>query len=265
MPWSPEQRNEIVSRISRLSRGLSGRNRAGYTDEQLDTMEVEEEMLLEEYAENLPYHKVSRCPVCGEIFELPIDLGGLDGPWWWESCPVDLPEPVGCEHYQVFLGALNLRGRTPVEVTDGVSPGPGAPYVIDRLIETEGAQAVLSSVTLATGDTGYLIVYFAEEPIDDMDLHQEWRHEFYSILDEDGEPELAESKLDPWDFDLEPWIIEGALHWIEAGDEALVLNNSLPCPYSNIDATRMSQVISAGEVELQAPPSGGESSIYEPA
>jgi len=265
MAWSKSQRDEIVGRISQLTTGLSGQNRKGYTEEQLDAMELDEEKLLEEYAENLTFLDVSRCPICGQVFGLPIDLGGLDGPWWWESCPVDLPEPVACEHYQVFLGALDLHGRVPVEVTDGVSPGPGAPFVVGRLLEDEKAIAVLSVVQLATGGTGYLVVYFSEEPIDEMDLHQEWRLEFYSILDEDGEPEFAESKLDPWDFEIDPWISRGSLHWINNGDSELQLHNSLPCPYSNTNGTRMSQVIAAGEVELREPPKGGESSLFDPA
>lgn len=265
MAWSKSQRDEIVRQISRLSTELSGHNRAKHPEETLDSMEEEEERLLEEYAENLEYQDVSRCPICGEVFRLPIDLGGLDGPWWWESCPVDLPQPAGCEHYQVFLGALDLNGRTPSEVTDGVSPGPGAPFVVARLLEDEKAIAVLSIVQLATGDTGYLVVYFAEEQIDEMDLHQEWRLEFYSIPDADGEPEFAESKLDPWDFDIDPWISKGALHWINKGDKELLLHDSLPCPHSNSRGTKMSQVIAAGEVELRESPEGGESSLFEPA
>ena len=72
-------------------------------------------------------------------------------------------------------------------------------------------------------------------------------------------------KLDPWDFDIDRWIDDGAAFWIGKGDGEFQLHQSVPTPYSNIDGTRSSQVISGGELELQEPPSGGESSLYEPA
>ncbi len=118
-----------------------------------------ERCLFKVYAAGLPVREVSRCPICGKVLGIPIDDLGLDGPWWWTVCPTEFPPPRGCVHFQVYLGALDLHGRAPVEVVSGVKPGPGATFVIDRLLSMEGMQAVLSTVRVGRGDTGYLIAY----------------------------------------------------------------------------------------------------------
>lgn len=263
MPWSLEVRQKLLDRIAYLVQEQYGENMDRHTEDELMAFSQEEELLELEYAENLPFLPLSRCPICKAPFEMAFDRYGLDGAWWWKLCPVELPKPESCEHFRVFLGAIDLHGRAPSEVTEGVSPGPGAPFVIDRLLGMDGVQAVLSSFGMQTGDVCYLIVYFSQEPIHQGDLHQEWRKEFYTLFDEDGEPEASESKNDIWNFEIAQWISRGKLWWINPGDESLALQNSIPSPYDDLRGTNMKQEFGGGEGWVSEPPDGSEISVYE--
>lgn len=263
MSWNASQRATLLDEIKQLNAKRKGPEKASYSIEQRREMYQQENRLLEEYAENVPFHAFSRCPFCQSVVEMPMDTLGLDGIWWWKVCPVDFAELETCEHFQVFLGALDLHGRIPHEITDAVGPGPGVPFVIARLLGIESVKAVLSSFQLETGDTAYIVTYFSEEPLDQADLHQEWRREFYSLEDDDDEAVASETKLDPWDYDIESWVEKGKLMWVHAGDESFELHSGSPFPYSSLDGIRESQIITQDGVFLLPAPEGGESAMYE--
>jgi len=263
MFWNASQRNSLLREIKQLNEKRKGPEKANYPIEKRQKMYQREMQILEEYAENTPFHAFSRCPFCELVTEMPMDTLGLDGVWWWEFCPVDFAPPEACEHFQVFLGALDLHGRVPQEITNGVNPGPGVPFVISRLLEFDTVKAVLNSFKLETGDTAYIVTYFSEEPLDDVDLHQEWRREFYSLLDDDGEAVASETKLDKWDFDIDPWVENGKLLWTNPGDQTFALHSGLPCPYSNLEGVRESQILTQDGVFLKSAPEGGESAMFE--
>ena len=263
MFWNESQRKSLLDEASELHSKRKGPDKASYPLEQRQQMYQREMQLYEEYAENTPFRSISRCPFCDAVIQIPMDTVGLDGPWWWEWCPVEFAAPDACEHFQVFLGALDLHGRTPHGITNGVNPGPGVPFVIERMLEFDSMKAVLSSFELDTGDRAYIIGYFSSEPMEDVDLHQEWRREFYSLLDADGEPVATETKLDKWAFDIDPWIEKGKLLWTDADDGSLALHSGLPCPYSNLDGVKDAQIITGDGVFLKSAPEGGESALYE--
>jgi hypothetical protein len=220
--------------------------------------------LLMEYAEGLPVVPASRCPHCEAVLEIRMDPAGIDGPWWWSRCPVDWGVPDACEHFQVFLGALDFHGRAPLEADVWtVLPGPGAPFVIERLLGIEGMQAVISALQLGSGDTAYVIAYFSAEPVPPAELHAEWRRESFYVLD-DVEGDIEVVTNDVWQFDLDPWLERGKLLWIEPGDGDFELHEGTACPYRNLEGTRRKQVVVAGRVDLDAPPAGGEGGLYMP-
>lgn len=263
MFWNASQRNSLLKEARQLHSKRKGPEKANYPLDQRQEMYRQEMQLYEEYAENTPFQAISRCPFCDTVVEIPMDTIGLDGPWWWEWCPVEFAAPDACDHFQVFLGALDLHGRTPPETSNGVNPGPGVPFVIGRMLALDSVKAVLSSFNLATGDTAYIISYFSAEPLEDKDLHQEWRREFYPLRNADGETVATETKQDKWEFDIDPWINKGKLLWTDAGDGAFALHSGLPCPYSSLDGVRDSQIITADGVFLKSAPGGGESALYE--
>lgn len=264
MDWA-QIRHQLVSKLKETQLELRPPRRRNHDIESLRRLRGEFNLLLEEYVENVPQVPVSRCPICGEVLALTIDLAGLDSPWWWDACPEPFAPHRACEHFRVFLGALDLHGREPTEVDVwSVLPGPGAPFVIDRLLSMEGMQAVVSSLTIGSGDTGYLIAYFSAEPIPQTDLHQEWRRQTWVLYNEDGDSVAQDVVNDPWDFELAPWLESGKLSWIDAGDDSLTVHHGRPSPYDGHDGVRQKQMIGSGRVELAAAPDGTEPEYYAP-
>ncbi len=256
-------REKIIKRLQAISDEMSGERLLSLTKQQYQDLEAEEEALLLEYVENLEYIPVSRCPICKKVLSVTVDKEGLDGPWWWKICPVDLPRHDACEHFVTFLGAMDLQGRMPTEADEEVYLGPSIPFVIARLLEMEGMVAVLSSLDDAKGDTIYLIAYFSDKEVPQSQRHQEWRKEGYPLYDEDGNYVVSESKFDPWDFDLEPWLKKGKLIWIAPYDDGLQLREGLPCPYTGLEGIKMNQVAAAGQIRLLSAPQGEENAMYE--
>ncbi len=265
MDW-PSIRARLVPMLHDLALRRRGPAASKLSKEDRRDLHDRFERVLREYAENLPYRPVSRCPVCDGVLEIAIDDLGLDGPWWWDACPLEFPRPRGCEHFLVFLGALDLHGRRPSEVTVwSVLPGPGAPFVIPRLLGIEGVRAVVSTVPIASRDTGYLVAYFGAEPVPEPDLHQEWRKQSWLIHDAEGNAVATEVVNDPWDFDLPPRIRDGEVLWIAPRDGALALHAELPSPYDAPTGARKKQMLMRGEVKLAEPPRGEPSGYYDPA
>lgn len=264
MSWL-ENRSKLVSDLRGTQLELRPPRRKKHDIDSIRKLRSDFKLLLEEYVENVPLLPVSRCPICDDTLEIAIDLGGLDSPWWWDVCPRDFSPPGACEHFRVFLGALDLHGRQPVEVdTWSVLPGPGAPYIIDRMLSMEGMQAVITELKVGTGDTGYLIAYYSAEPIPTNDLHQEWRRQTWTVYDDNDEPIAKDLVNDPWDFDLAPWLDSGKLLWIDPGDDSLTLKEGKPCPYEALPGTHEDQEIDDGTLELGAAPDGSEPEYYAP-
>jgi len=263
--WSPKSRSQLLSRVKELSAQRFGKKGQELTGTQWRASKAEEQQLIMEYVENIPYLAVSRCPVCEERLEVTIDTTGLGGPWWWKYCPVILAPHISCEHFQVFLGALNLNGKQPLEVTKTVIVGPSLPFVNDRLLQMDGVAAVLSEINIEQGYVAYLVAYFSEEPLDQSELHQEWRHDTYALVNEDGEAVASEQKLDLWNFDLTDWLDQDKLYFISPDDDSLTLKKEMPSKYNNTDGIKKQQSITNGEIWLREAPHGGMTAIYDPA
>lgn len=264
MDWS-ERRSSLVKRMREAQLKLRGPASLAIPIPDRRRLRRKLDRLLREYARSLPPKPLSRCPVCAEPFQLPIDDLGLEGPWWWDNCHVLFPPPRACAHYVVFQGAIDLHGREPAEVNVySVLAGPGAPFVVERLLSREGMRAVVSTVPIGMGDTGYLITYFSERPVPEPERHQEWRQPTYFLHDERGRQVAENSARDPWDFELGPWIDRGKLFWVAPGDASLSLRGDRPSPYEGLPGVRMMQSIESGQVLLRNPPDGSEWGYYEP-
>ena len=204
--------------------------------------------LLDEYGEALPAVPVSRCPVCGKVLEYPFDAFGLDGMWWNKDGIVP-PRRPSEPHHAVLLGAIDFHGRSPVEAEANgqVLPGPGAPFVVPRLLSLPGMSAVISSLQLPKGDTAFLTAYFSDTPPNPLELHQPWAREMLTA-GEDGENPTWGAASDSWDFDLRPWIANRQLKWIEPGDRELRLCDEGTCPYVGLPGVREPQMIDMGKL-----------------
>src|SRR5262249_49477666 len=138
-------------------------------------------------------------------------------------------------------GALHIS--LPVEATPFLcSPGPGVPYVIPRLLNTEGMRAVLSSFAVGK-HTAYLISYFGK-PLPRIRRINTWARQGFEFCDATGDYKWGEGIESPatFDYDLAPWIECGKLAWIAPGDETLTIRSTAQdCPYLRLEGTRALQ------------------------
>lgn len=265
-PFTRAERDEVLRRLREIEARLypeddarepSPRERARLEDQEL--------ALLGEYADRLPRVTLSRCPITKQALRRSIDPFGLDGPWWWRDRTFTPDEPGPPPTFRVLLGTLDLRGRAPAEATEDVQPGPPVPFVVPRLLGLPGMVAVVSRLTLETGDVAHPVAYFSSAEIRPGDLHQFWtRPELWFKTEQGGDGWIV--KNDAWDFELAPWIEAGKLFWIEPGDAGLTLlghGSGRPCPFVGLAGERMAQVIAAGERDLEDPPNGEPPAPFE--
>lgn len=222
-------------------------------------------LILGEYADRLPRVLMSVCPHTGVPLKKSFDPWGVDGPWWHKDREVEIEEPKTPPTFKVLQGALALRGRIPTEARAPVIPGPEVPFVIPRLLELPGMVAVMSQLPLHTGDTAYPIAYFSTAEIPHARLHQFWLEQDYWFEMEDGKSGWLIAN-DVWDFNLEPWLRNGKLRWIEGqGEAARVVDatSGRPCPFVNLPGDRQPQSLGFGKRSLLELPDGSPVNPFE--
>ena len=204
--------------------------------------------IIDVYLDGLVPVALSRCPFSDAPLEVPLDTGGLDGPWWdyqgsarpWWERPSTLVS---------FTGAMRL-GR-PLENSPWLAcPGPGVPYVQPRLLADTGVRAVVSTVPVGV-HTGYVIAYFAATPPVGLRPANDWGAPENRRRGPDGGAgwDATFDDASTFDFDLEPWVEAGRLLWIAPGDRGLTLRSGLVgCPYLSLQGPRSWQRIQEGEV-----------------
>lgn len=221
--------------------------------------------LLAEYADRLPRARLSIDPFTGRVYTRSFDPFGLDGPAWDARCRVPFDDPDPGPNFRVLLGAVDLRGRTPTEVIEEVRPGPEVPFVVPALLALPGMVAVISQLTFATGDIGYPIAYFSDQPTRPEALHQEWGRLDYWFSRGKGEDAGWLVSNYQWDFELEPWIKRGKVLWVEpaidsTSEEPTLRRYSDPdapsCPYVGFPGAQAPQRILGGFVDLLRLPTG---------
>lgn len=196
------------------------------------------------YRELLPEVTVARCPDTGERVRWPIDTMGLDG-WFWSYFKriSRLPQPPPAT-WQAMTGAMRLAD--PVEHTlDFVVPGPGAPFVLPRLLTTPGVRAVLAEVPVGR-HTGWAITYFGPETGPLIDLWGTNSHPVYRR----GQPigwSANGLRAAEFDFELTGWLRKGVLLWLEPGSETLRAGVR-GCPFVNLPGPHEIAVLFGGKV-----------------
>jgi hypothetical protein len=204
--------------------------------------------LTRRYRDLLPEVPVARCPRTGALVRWPIDNVGLDG-WFWDAdAPVRRRDPLPST-WRAMAGAMRLSG--PVERASFLcTPGPDVPFVVTRIIESPGIQAVIAQVAVGR-HTGWAISYFGPDP-QGVPLVNLWGTGTYYVYDDEGTWlgwANAVPKVEDYDFDLEPWVSSGKVLWIEPGDDSATLREGVDgCPYLGLDGVRRLQYVQNGKV-----------------
>ncbi|MFA7250051.1 MAG: hypothetical protein WC273_10520 [Dehalococcoidia bacterium] len=247
---------DIHERIDspRAARDRAARLRAGLRDmlEELvesdddgDEMEILEALddATEAYLAALPRVDLARCPFTGVTATLAIDTYGLDGPWW-NALAVLRPVEARPVTVIAVTGALHLN--QPVERTRHLAkPGPGAPYILPRLLAVEGVRAVIRAVRIGA-HLGWTITYFAERYPPGAQRANDWGADHYPLGD--GWDAVVED-TDAHDFDLAPWIDRGLLSWIAPGDATLTAHGTVEgCPFVGLPGVRTLQRVEGADV-----------------
>jgi hypothetical protein len=194
-----------------------------------------------EYIARLPRLPLSRCPYCKELLMWMFDPFGLEGFWWQSQLPFKEENyPKACKHFVLLLGALNLNGLPPKGGKEVAYPGPEVPYVIARLLNAHSTRvAVISSVSMYNGYTAYPIAYFSEEePRIYSALTASWGRETYNLPSG-----WTDTKNEVLDYDLQPWIEQGKVKWIEPRDDNHTIGELKGFPYGNLEGKRKPLVI----------------------
>lgn len=256
--FDKSERDEIVEAFLESNKKTSWPIFDTLSDEECEAEYQRQDELMAEYAERLPFVRVSRCPFTGAALAYPLDPFGFDGMWWEPKEIEDYLKPDGGPHFRVLLGAVDFHGREPLEsaIRKTTLPGPAVPFVVPDLLAVPGMKAVVAQLALSRGDTAYLIAYYSPESVHGAYLHQPWGRDSYEILDVDGNYEGWGYSTACWDFELEPWIEKGQLLWIQPGDESLTLVDSGPCPFVGLEGARYPQVLDRGVITEGNMPTG---------
>jgi hypothetical protein len=204
-----------------------------------------------EYFRGLPRMVVAPCPHCQRPLYRSFDPFGLDGLWWRSEAQPE--EPVACPHFCVLLGAVAI-GQQP-KVDFDVHPGPGAPFVMPRLLADAGMIAVLSEIKMADGSIAYPVAYFSPRRPPVQTLTASWARTNFVYTTQLGEhawraAEVPSGAPDDrtWDFELQPWLISGQLRWCDPASDRTALSEAgaAECPFLDLPGPRVPQVLYPG-------------------
>jgi hypothetical protein len=201
------------------------------------------------YRELLPEVTVARCPYSGDLVRWPIDVAGLDGPFWDYVRSVRRPPSSLPRAWLAMTGAMRLA--TPVEHPPfAVVPGPGVPFVVPRVLDGPDVRAVIAEVPVGR-HTGWAITYFGPGP-EGVPLVNLWGRNTYPVV-EDGVNrgwDQIRPRVSQYDFELTGWLRSGKLLWIEPGDESASLRSGPDgCPYVDLPGERKITLIANGAIQ----------------
>ena len=260
-----QERDRIVAELKELDRKIyPGDASQKLPERERDLLKDRFYQVLGEYSDRLPRLILSKCPHCGAPLKRAFDPFGLDGPWWHAAGICKIEEPANCGHFQVMLGAVALHGREPVEVKEEVLPGPDVPFIVPKLLELPNMVAVVSWVSLATGDTALPISYFSTEEFPPVMLHQPWCRKDYWFRTETGDSGWSVAN-DLFDFELKPYIGTGRLKWVDLEEKALPLHpvGDEECPFLDLPGDRENQIVVGGSRDLIGLPTGEPHNPFE--
>jgi hypothetical protein len=171
-----------------------------------------------QYRRSVPRIAVARCPFSDAVVEHSVETRGLDQPWWDYNWPQRPREPLPA-------------------VQRLVKPGPGAPFVVPRLLLLDRVRAVLSGTTVG-GWPAWTVTYFTDRQHDVVRVN-DWGASRYWLDAAQESWDAMYEDAEQLDFELAPWIDRGALLWVAPGDTDVRLQSTAAgCPYLGLPGRR---------------------------
>jgi len=234
---------------------------------ELDNMRQKLIEARDQYRMSTPVVPLSRCPFNNMVVYHSLDVYGLDGLWWDSQVPIRPVDTLPSSFF-AFTGSLSPGGAYEKALIIS-KPGPEAPYVVPEVLSNPGIKAVISTVKVGV-HTGYAVFYFIEDWKEAMEPLNTWGANYWSFVNADmqyGYNEYGIYRDDPeeeydndddveeedieytHDFELQKWVENGDLLWIQPGDPVFTLRKGAAgCPYLNIQGSRDFAVIYDGEL-----------------
>ncbi len=253
--FSLNDRNDMLAKYFKLQAEYGDTirdfdNESKAMPEGFKAMEEETLKLSDKYREGVPAVALSRCPFTGDELKHSLDYLGIDGLWWSSDYPVRPDENLPVSYFG-FTGALKLDSNRDSKVETfpfTCTPGPDVPFVLPRLLFFNQIKAVLSSFKVGN-HTAYLVFYYSYPPMTGLERPNEFGMGSYRYSDLNGDIKYGSYYDTVRDFDLEEWIRDGKLLWIQPDDASLRLNSDVSrCPYLGLEGSRNNKYISEGKV-----------------
>jgi hypothetical protein len=232
-PLTKSERDRILGDLRRVESRQADARAKDDTD-QLVQLAAEMERLRKHYFLRLPVVAMSTCPFCAKPLLRSFDPFGLDGPWWHPGAKRHAP--MACRHFCLLRGAVNFHDKRPTAGPIEVNTGPEVPYVLPRILKMDSMTAVIGTLDMDGGYTVYPIAYFAPQRIAPARLAADWPDATH-VYTRFGQPQLGRN-VDPWDFNIVPWLKEEKLRWTTPGNRALAKGKSDQCPHLNVSGRR---------------------------
>ncbi len=246
-PLTKTERDEIRARrataMERYRACLMAEDSAGASQASDDA-----DAALAAYFDRLPVVTMSTCPFTGKPLMRSFDPFGLDGPWWQPGARRFAPPAPFT--FCVLRGAVHLQGKRVIGPTLEAAIGPEVPYVIPRLLVLGNMTVVIGELPMVPGYKVYTIGYFADPRPPAKSLTADWPDTSYTYKTLFGEGGSI-IPVDPWDFDLKPWITKGKVRWCVPGSGNQELAPPAPqsitgaseCPYLDLKGRREYMVV----------------------
>jgi hypothetical protein len=223
-----------------------------------------------------PWVLISRCPYCEKAVWMKVGVFSLIDEFWYRLYSDGREEVLDksrCQHLFCVDGALSLNGCLPIEAYAPMIVGPNnkivmaaeVPFVKPRVLNLPTMVAVIHSFPVAEKYTGYPVVYFAERKPKQSEFCIGWaRREYFDYHRRSrGKATITGKRSDLQEYDLEKWIQQGKLFWLDLGDKEypLISGSIEKFPYSNISGRRHPYYIKEGQVFGLLDPVQGEPEI----
>lgn len=213
-----------------------------------------------------PWVLVARCPICDTAIWMQAGIYSLqDGFWFgaYGSGRDEVWKGSVCKHLFCVDGALHLNGHIPTEARPWhddrnaqmalwhyIWMAAEVPFVLPRLLALPTMKAVMCEIPVCDGKyTAYPIAYFAEKKPEPKDFCIPWARKKY--LDTSGGYSVLGERSDAQDFDLEKWVEQGSLFWLDTTHEDYPVAAAHPSafPYKRMDGRKHPYIIREGQIQ----------------
>lgn len=218
------ERSDLIEAIAQLRVAIDAGDEVGPLVELLSELALD-------YADITPNVMVSRCPFTAVPVHYPMDVTGLDGPYWDADAPIrHLPERAAT--LLAVTGAVATSG----EIEPGAFErelGPPHHVLHPSILELPGVKAVLSSV--AVGPHSALVTAYFQNPVlvALRDVPELGTHRLLSWGTDRLAPRAVGSERVVLDDAPAGWFDDERICWIAPADDEWVLRTGRDgCPYT---------------------------------